>query len=80
MFHREGLRDIDVDATVLIVTDVTLPDSPIRHLEPAVEGLHRAGQLTDGERAASLEQLRAAEKSGHFFSAVTMFVVGGTKA
>jgi ubiquinone/menaquinone biosynthesis C-methylase UbiE len=79
MFHRMGLSDIEVDASVLIVTDVTLPDSPIRHLAPAVEGLHRAGQLTADERGLALNQLAEAEASGHFFSAVTMFVVGGTK-
>lgn len=75
--REAGLTDFDVDAATLALTDFEAADE-VFGLTGRVEGMRRAGALTEREATRWLEAVRSADRDGSFFGSLGLFTVAGT--
>jgi ubiquinone/menaquinone biosynthesis C-methylase UbiE len=78
LFRRAGLREVTTIPVTHVVTDFALADY-LFFLQDAVKEAQAAGLITNSEAIAWLDDLTKASGEGYFFSALTLFVVGGRK-
>jgi ubiquinone/menaquinone biosynthesis C-methylase UbiE len=78
LFRRAGLREVTTIPVTHVVTDFALADH-LFFLQDTVKEAQAAGLITNSEVIAWLDDLTRASREGCFFSALTLFVVGGRK-
>jgi ubiquinone/menaquinone biosynthesis C-methylase UbiE len=78
LFKQAELQAVTVTSMGIILTDFGLA-GPLMHLQSSVEAMVRQGELTSAEATGWLDDLRAADQRGQFFSAVGGFTVAGQK-
>jgi SAM-dependent methyltransferase len=74
LFRRQGLRDIEFACETVIETNLADCEDRYRNMAQIAQ---EDGAVTAAEAADWLAQLKAASDAGHFFSAVTAFIVSG---
>lgn len=77
-FIEAGLTDIIVRAANLIVTDFALANR-IYEFENTLDVMVAERQLARGEAHRWLHAIKEADRQGHFFNAITAFMVCGIK-
>jgi SAM-dependent methyltransferase len=78
LFRQAGLTDISVFADTAIFTDYAQGLGSVS-FDEAARRAQAAGLISGTEASTWLGQLREAERAGHFFNALTAFVVSGRK-
>lgn len=78
LFRRAGLREVTIIPITHVVTDFALANH-LFFLQDTVKEAQAAGLITNSEAIAWLDDLTRASGEGYFFSALTLFVVGGRK-
>lgn len=71
-----GFEDLVVDAVIVHTTDIAVADAVIGLREHVDEGV-RNGLIDRAAGDRWLDGLRAADKRGRFFAALTGFIVAG---
>ncbi|HLF05642.1 MAG TPA: methyltransferase domain-containing protein [Thermoplasmata archaeon] len=77
LFLAAGLENVNVAASTLTFNDFDLIDGWF--VAPAAESAASAGKISEDDAAAWLADLRARNKAGRFFAAMTLFNVTGRK-
>jgi ubiquinone/menaquinone biosynthesis C-methylase UbiE len=78
LFKQAELREITIVPVTHVVTDFALADY-LFFLQDTAESAQAAGVITHAEAIAWLDDLTQTSQEGRFFSALTLFVVGGRK-
>jgi ubiquinone/menaquinone biosynthesis C-methylase UbiE len=78
LFRAAGLTEIIVEPVPVLLTDLAQANVVLA-LEDTVRRAAAAGVVSTDEGAAWLDGLRTASEHGHFFAAITAFMVMGCK-
>jgi SAM-dependent methyltransferase len=78
LFRAAGLQEVTILTTTVVLTDFA-PAAELFHLRRVADQAQREGLLSADAAAGWLAALEEASNAGHFFSAMTGFVVGGRK-
>src|SRR5205823_4730620 len=79
MFREYGLTDITLIPRTCVLTDLETAE-PYWTLRANAKRAVEAGLLTSARAESWIESLELGDRAGHFFNALTAFVVCGSKA
>lgn len=78
MFLGAGLAQVEVRPVAAVLSSFTVADE-LFYLTTSAEGAAESKRITTAQANQWLDQLRAADQAGAFFSSVTGFIVAGRK-
>lgn len=78
MFLSAGLAQVEVRPVAAVLTSFTVADE-LFYLTTSAEAAVESKRITAAQATQWLDQLRAADQAGAFFSSITGFIVAGRK-
>lgn len=78
-FKQAGLVNVGVEVVTLVITEFELAQQ-IFGIDNTIERMQLSGEISAENAASWRNQLTCADHEGHFFSALTGFIVSGEKA